>query len=73
MELSEEMCQESGASKRDGMGEEGQKYMMAYCADRCNFVLNPGTGIMEADDRQVTTAFTVQLSFRHRCSTNPVS
>ena len=30
-------------------------------------------GIMEADDRQVTTVFTVQSSFHHRHSTNPVS
>ena len=32
-----------------------------------------GAGIMEADDRQVTTVFTVQPSFRHRHSTNRVS
>ena len=31
----------------------------------------PGVGIMEADDRQVTTVFTVQPSFHHRHSTNP--
>ena len=30
----------------------------------------PGTGIMEADDRQVMTIFTVQPSFHHRHSTN---
>ena len=30
-----------------------------------------GAGIMEADDRQVTTVFTVQPSFHHRHSTNP--
>ena len=30
-------------------------------------------GIMEADDRQMTTVFTVQPSFHHRHSTNPVS
>ena len=35
--------------------------------------LLPGTGIMEADDRQVTTVFTVQPSFHHRHSTNRVS
>ena len=35
--------------------------------------LHPGAGIMEADDRQVTTVFTVQPSFHHRHSTNPVS
>ena len=34
---------------------------------------SPGAGIMEADDRQVTTVFTVQPSFHHRHSTNPVS
>ena len=34
---------------------------------------SPGAGIMEADDRQVTTVFTVQLSFYHRHSTNRVS
>ena len=33
----------------------------------------PGAGIMEADDRQVTTVLTVQPSFRHRHSTNRVS
>ena len=32
-----------------------------------------GTSIMEADDRQVTTVFTVQPSFHHRHSTNRVS
>ena len=32
-----------------------------------------GAGIMEADDRQVTTVFTVQPSFHHRHSTNRVS
>ena len=30
-------------------------------------------GIMEADDRQVTTVFTVQSSFHHRHSSNRVS
>ena len=34
---------------------------------------NPGPGIMEADDRQVTTVFTVQPSFHHRHSTNRVA
>ena len=34
---------------------------------------SPGAGIMEADDRQVTTVFTLQPSFHHRHSTNPVS
>ena len=33
----------------------------------------PGAGIMEADDRQVTTVFTVQPLFHHRQSTNRVS
>ena len=33
----------------------------------------PGAGIMEADDRQVTTVFTVQPSFHRRHSTNLVS
>ena len=33
----------------------------------------PRAGIMEADDRQVTTVFTVQPSFHHRRSTNRVS
>ena len=32
----------------------------------------PGAGIMEADDRQVTTVSTVQPSFHHRHSTNRV-
>ena len=35
--------------------------------------LTSGAGIMEADDRQVTTVFTVQPSFHHRLSTNPIS
>ena len=34
---------------------------------------HPGAGIMEADDRQVTTVFTVQPSFHHRHSANRVS
>ena len=34
---------------------------------------SPGAGIMEADDRQMTTVFTVQSSFHHRHSTNRVS
>ena len=34
---------------------------------------NPGAGIMEADERQMTTVFTVQPSFHHRHSSNPVS
>ena len=34
---------------------------------------HPGARIMEADDCQVTTVFTVQPSFHHRHSTNPVS
>ena len=33
----------------------------------------PGAGIMEADDRPVTTVFTVKPSFHHRHSTNWVS
>ena len=33
----------------------------------------PGTGIMEVDDRQVTRVFTVQPSFQHPHSTNRVS
>ena len=33
----------------------------------------PGAGIMEADDRQVTTVFTVQPSFLHGRWTNRVS
>ena len=33
----------------------------------------PGAGIMKADNRQVTTVFTVQPSFHHRHSTNRVS
>ena len=32
-----------------------------------------GAGIIEAEDRQGTTVFTVQPSFYHRHSTNPVS
>ena len=42
------------------------------------FLLNcqprgPGAGIMKADDRQVTTIFTVQPSFHHRHSKNRVT
>ena len=33
----------------------------------------PGAGIMEVDDRQVMTVFTVQPSSHHRHSTNRVS
>ena len=32
-------------------------------------IVKAGAGIMEADYRQVTTVFTVQLSFHHRQST----
>ena len=35
--------------------------------------IGPGAGITEADDRQVTTVFTVQPSFHHRHLTNRVS
>ena len=35
--------------------------------------LGPGAGIMEADDCQVMTVFTVQPSFHHQHSTNRVS
>ena len=35
--------------------------------------MRTGAGIMEADDRQVTTVFTVQPSFHQWHSTNPVS
>ena len=42
-------------------------YYYHYLRDRS------GAGIMEADDRQVTTVFTVQPSFHHRHSTNRVS
>ena len=33
-ELSALRCQESAASRRDSMDEEGQKYKVAYCSDR---------------------------------------
>ena len=33
----------------------------------------PGTGIMETDDRQVTTVFTVHPSLHHGHTTNRVS
>ena len=33
----------------------------------------PGAGIMEPDDRQVTTVFTVQPSLHHRHSSNRLS
>ena len=52
-------------SCRDGAGGGGAGAILA--------VLVPGAGIMEADDRQVTTVFTVQPSFHHRHSTNRVS
>ena len=35
--------------------------------------VQPGASIMEAYDRQVTTVFTIQSSFHHGHSTNPVS
>ena len=35
--------------------------------------VRPEAGIMKADDSQATTVFTVQPSFHHRHSTNPVS
>ena len=37
------------------------------------YASGPGTGVMEADDRQVTTVFTVQPLFHHRHSTDRVS
>ena len=39
----------------------------------CFCCFRSGAGIIEADDRQVTTVFTVQPSFHHRHSTNRVS
>ena len=41
------------------------------CNDQ-SLTARAGAGIMEADDRQVTTVFTVQPSFHHRHSTNRV-
>ena len=38
-ELSVERCQESAASKRDSMGEEGQKYKVAYGAGIAQLVV----------------------------------
>ena len=38
-----------------------------------HIILTPGSGIMEDDDGQETTVFTVQPSFHHRHSTNRVS
>ena len=40
---------------------------------RVGLSLLPEAGIMEADDREVITVFTVQPSFHHRHPTNPVS
>ena len=40
---------------------------------KASYLRHPGAGIMEADDHQVTTVFTVQPSFHHRDSTNRVS
>ena len=40
----QQRCEESAASKWDGVDEDGQKDRMAYFCDRdsdCNFVLNP--------------------------------
>ena len=42
------------------------------CAAR-HLAQGPGTSIMETNDRQVTTVFTVQPSFHHRHSTNWLS
>ena len=41
------------------------KYLGLPVSVRC-----PGAGIMEADERQVTTVFTVHPSFHHRHATN---
>ena len=46
------------------------------CCGRANTLCEsrtPGAGIMEADDRQVTTVFTVQPSFHRRHSTKRAS
>ena len=44
------------------------------CQQQCVFpYCLPGAAIMETDDRQLTTVFTVQPSCHHRHSTNPVS
>ena len=40
--------------------------------DRSSVTRSAGAGIMEADDRQVTTVFTAQPSFHHRHTTNRV-
>ena len=47
-----------------------QAFFFSYAAWTCH---KSEAGIMEADDRQVTTVFTVQPSFYHRLSTNRVS
>ena len=50
-------------------------YSYQWCSSWCCSKYNDssGVGIMEADDRQVTTVFTVQPSFHHRHSTNRVT
>ena len=47
-------------------------YHLSWCFSVPS-VISPGAGITEADDRQVTTVFTVQPSFHHRHLTNRVS
>ena len=55
-------------AKRDDWIEK-QKML----AEVCVMLARSGAGIMESDDRQVTTALTVQPSFHHQHLTNQVS
>ena len=43
---------------------------LPLCLSMSHLLSVAGTGIMEADDHQVTTVFTIQPSFHHRHSTN---
>ena len=51
----------------------GDKKTDQRLSQRASAYKSSGAGIMETDDRQVTTVFTVQPSFHHRHSTNRVS
>ena len=52
-------------TKQEQMGvlNDNEQNLHQICTE------SPGAGIMEADDRQVTTVFTVQSSFNHEHST----
>ena len=66
-----ERIQDNETERRTGLNEGGEWGWEEE--EQPSVPLSPGAGIKEADDRQVTTVFTVQPSFHHRSSTKRVS